>query len=101
MPWRASIGRKTLNEPFVPMTLSVAGIAEDTSPMRGLLPLWVGVFIYALFLLAGNRRLFLHHARPALDLDPVAGAGALRQGLCGRGLERAGGACSNRDRRDV
>jgi len=57
MPWRASIGRKTLNEPFVPMTLSVAGIAEDTSPMRGLLPLWVGVFIYALFLLAGNRLL--------------------------------------------
>src|SRR6266446_1451823 len=57
MPWRASIGRKTLNEPFVPMTLSVAGIAEETSPMRGLLPLWVGVFIYALFLLAGNRLL--------------------------------------------
>src|SRR5450432_966941 len=39
------------------MTLSVAGIAEDTSPMRGLLPLWVGAIIYALFLLAGNRLL--------------------------------------------
>ena len=90
------------------MTMSVANIAEDASPMRGLLPLWVGVLIYALFLVAGNRllidpdtmwqitvgqwiigpsrgardrRLFLHHARPALDLDAVAGAGALRQGL--------------------
>jgi hypothetical protein len=39
------------------MTLSVANIAEDASPMRGLLPLWVGAFIYALFLLAGNRLL--------------------------------------------
>jgi hypothetical protein len=46
-----------LKEPFVPMTLSVAGSAEDTSPMRGLLPLWVGAVIYALFLLAGNRLL--------------------------------------------
>ena len=39
------------------MTMSVANIAEDASPMRGLLPLWVGVFIYALFVLAGNRLL--------------------------------------------
>src|ERR1700687_2939457 len=39
------------------MSLSVATIAEDASPMRGLLPLWLGVFIYALFLLAGNRLL--------------------------------------------
>ena len=39
------------------MTMSVANIAEDTSPMRGLLPLWVGVFIYALFVLGGNRLL--------------------------------------------
>ncbi len=39
------------------MTLSVASTAEDTSPMRGLLPLWVGAIIYALFLLAGNRLL--------------------------------------------
>src|SRR5438445_2620521 len=37
-----------------PMTISVANIAEDASPMRGLLWLWVGVAIYALFLLAGN-----------------------------------------------
>ena len=79
--------------------------------MRGLLPLWVGVGVYALFLLAGNRllidpdthvadhgravdprpsrgaadrHLFLHHARPALDFDAMAGAGAVRQDLCGR-----------------
>ena len=39
------------------MTLSVANTAEDASPLRALLPLWVGVFVYALFLLAGNRLL--------------------------------------------
>jgi hypothetical protein len=39
------------------MTLSVANTLEDASPMRGLLPLWVGVFIYALFLVGGNRLL--------------------------------------------
>jgi hypothetical protein len=39
------------------MTLSVAEITEETSPLRGLLPLWVGVGVYALFLLAGNRLL--------------------------------------------
>ncbi|HMG78037.1 MAG TPA: hypothetical protein VK591_05100, partial [Xanthobacteraceae bacterium] len=39
------------------MTMSVANIAEDASPMRGLLPLWVGALIYALFLVAGNRLL--------------------------------------------
>lgn len=39
------------------MTLSVAHATEDASPMRGLLPLWVGVGVYALFLLAGNRLL--------------------------------------------
>ena len=39
------------------MTMSVANIAEDASPLRGLLPLWVGVAIYGLFLLAGNRLL--------------------------------------------
>ena len=50
---------------------------------------------------AGNRRLFLHHARPALDLDAVAGAGALCQGLCDRRLERAGGAGGRRDRGDL
>ena len=91
------------------MTMSVAHTAEEARALRGLLPLWVGSAIYALFLLAGNRllidpdtmwqitigqwildhravpvdrRLFLHHARPALDFDAVAGAGALRQNLC-------------------
>lgn len=39
------------------MTLSVAHPAELAHPLRGLLPLWVGVAIYALFLLAGNRLL--------------------------------------------
>src|SRR3982074_1853771 len=39
------------------MTLSVAETREDTRPMRRLLPLWGGVGIYALFLLAGNRLL--------------------------------------------
>ncbi len=39
------------------MTLSVAHSAEDASPLRGLLPLWIGVSIYLLFLLAGNRLL--------------------------------------------
>ena len=43
--------------PAAPMTLSVAHTAEAASPMRGLLPLWVGVGVYALFLLAGNRLL--------------------------------------------
>jgi hypothetical protein len=39
------------------MTMSAATIAEEARPLRGLLPLWVGVAIYALFLLAGNRLL--------------------------------------------
>ena len=39
------------------MTLSVAEITEDACPLRGLLPLWVGIGVYALFLLAGNRLL--------------------------------------------
>ena len=50
---------------------------------------------------AGNRRLFLHHARPALDLDAVAGAGALCQGLCHLRLERPGGAGGRRDSRHL
>jgi hypothetical protein len=39
------------------MTLSVTHATEQASPLRGLLPLWVGVGTYALFLLAGNRLL--------------------------------------------
>jgi hypothetical protein len=49
--------RKIPRNPAAPMTLSVANTAEAASPMRGLLPLWVGAGIYALFLLAGNRLL--------------------------------------------
>ena len=45
----------------VPMTLSIAETAEesleDTSATRGLLPLWVGAGVYAMFLLGGNRLL--------------------------------------------
>ena len=39
------------------MTLSVANTAEEASPLRGLLPLWVGVFVYALLFIAGDRLL--------------------------------------------
>ena len=39
------------------MTMSVADLSEEATPLRGLTPLWVGVAIYALFLLAGNRLL--------------------------------------------
>jgi hypothetical protein len=39
------------------MTLSVAHSTEEASPLRGQLALWVGISIYALFLLAGNRLL--------------------------------------------
>ena len=39
------------------MTLSVANTTEAASPSRGLLPLWVGAGIYALFLVTGNRLL--------------------------------------------
>ena len=39
------------------MTMSVTHSAESASPIRGLLPLWVGVGVYGLFLLAGNRLL--------------------------------------------
>jgi hypothetical protein len=39
------------------MTLSITHSEERASPMHGLLPLWVGVGIYALFLLAGDHLL--------------------------------------------
>jgi hypothetical protein len=39
------------------MTMSVTHSAESASPMRGLLPLWVGVVIYALLVLTGNHLL--------------------------------------------
>ena len=39
------------------MTVTLAHTDGAAHPMRGLLPLWVGVGVYALFLLAGNRLL--------------------------------------------
>jgi hypothetical protein len=39
------------------MTMSATHTAERASPMRGLLPLWVGVGVYAVFVLAGNHLL--------------------------------------------
>jgi hypothetical protein len=40
-----------------PMTMSVTHTAENASPLRGLLPLWVGIGIYTVFLLAGDQLL--------------------------------------------
>jgi hypothetical protein len=57
MAWRASIGPETLNAVRPPMTLSVTHVNDAARPMRGLLPLWVGISVYALFLIAGNRLL--------------------------------------------
>jgi hypothetical protein len=39
------------------MTMSATHSAEAVSPMRGLLPVWVGVGVYAVFVLAGNHLL--------------------------------------------
>ncbi|HEV7599667.1 MAG TPA: hypothetical protein VGO49_05340 [Bradyrhizobium sp.] len=39
------------------MTMSAIHAAEGVNPMRGLLPLWVGVGVYAVFVLAGNHLL--------------------------------------------
>lgn len=39
------------------MTLSVVNTAEEASPIRGLLPLWVFIFAYALLLFGGDRLL--------------------------------------------
>jgi hypothetical protein len=58
MPWHASIGVKPLvTTRHLTMTMSATHTAEAVSPMRGLLPLWVGVGIYAVFVLAGNHLL--------------------------------------------
>jgi hypothetical protein len=47
-----------LNEnPAAPMTMSVTHHAERASPLHGLLPLWVGVFVYSILVLAGNHLL--------------------------------------------
>jgi len=65
------------------MTMSVTNSVEDVRPLRGLLPLWVGVSVYALMLLSGNRLLndpdtmwqitvgqwiLDHHAVPQTDI---------------------------------
>ena len=39
------------------MTLSVAYPLDRAAPWRGLLPLWIGIGVYTLLLLAGNRLL--------------------------------------------
>jgi hypothetical protein len=39
------------------MTMSATHAAEAASPMRGLLPVWVGAGVYAVFILAGNHLL--------------------------------------------
>jgi hypothetical protein len=39
------------------MTMSATHATAATSPMRGLLPLWVGAGVYAVFILAGNHLL--------------------------------------------
>jgi hypothetical protein len=41
----------------MPMTMSATHATEAASPMRGLLPLWVGAGVYAVFILAGNHLL--------------------------------------------
>jgi hypothetical protein len=49
--------RKSREDQAAPMTMSVAQPAEKARAMRGLLPLWVGIGIYTLFLLAGDQLL--------------------------------------------
>jgi hypothetical protein len=39
------------------MTLAAADIAPDTKAIRGLLPLWVGIAVYALLIIVGDRLL--------------------------------------------
>jgi hypothetical protein len=41
----------------MPMTMSATHATEAASRMRGLLPLWVGISVYAVFILAGNHLL--------------------------------------------
>ncbi|HEY2416443.1 MAG TPA: hypothetical protein VGH84_00880, partial [Steroidobacteraceae bacterium] len=65
------------------MTLSITHSAERAGPMRSLLPLWVGLFIYALLVLTGDhllidpdtmwqitvgRWILDHHAVPETDI---------------------------------
>src|SRR6204780_2015525 len=94
------------------MTLSVTHANDAVSPLRGLLPLWVGLGIYALFVLAGNRLLIDpdtmwqitvgqwildHHAVPQTDVysftmrgQPWISTQWLAQGLFAKTYEIAG-----------
>ncbi|MEA2864299.1 MAG: hypothetical protein QOC84_2255 [Bradyrhizobium sp.] len=47
----------TVKEPAAPMTMFVADTGESASPMRGLLPLWVGIGIFVLYVLSGDQLL--------------------------------------------
>src|ERR1035438_7319705 len=53
MRWRASISPRT-RRCQANMTISVAHSDAAVHPLRGLLPLWVGIAVYALLLAAGN-----------------------------------------------
>ena len=59
------------------MTMSITHSAERASPMHGLLPLWVGVFVYAMVVLAGEA---LTAAALGAVRAAVPGAGACRPG---------------------
>ena len=65
------------------MTMSATSTVDDVRPLRGLLPLWIGISVYALMLLSGNRLLndpdtmwqitigqwiLDHHAVPETDI---------------------------------
>jgi hypothetical protein len=65
------------------MTMSVTNSVEDVRPLRGLLPLWAGISVYAVMLFSGNRLLIDpdtmwqitvgqwildHHAVPETDI---------------------------------
>jgi hypothetical protein len=80
------------------MTVAMTHTEAAAPPARALLPLWVGVGVYALFLLAGNRLLIDpdtlwqitvgqwiidHHAVPTSDVIPspcAASPGSPRNG---------------------
>ena len=110
------------------MTLSVTHSAEAHARCAACLPLWVGVGIYALLLLAGNQLLIDpdtmwqitvgqwildHHAVPETDIYSFTMRGqpwistqwlaqvVYAKSLCDRRLERAGGAGRKRDRGDL
>src|SRR5512142_1893175 len=82
MPWRGSIRPETFKGRPA-MTMSVTVSAERANPLHGLLPLWVGVIVYAVLVLAGNHLLIDpdtlwhnavgqwmldHHAVPRTDI---------------------------------